>query len=290
MAEYENFDRQYLLAAGPGGGEGFEVGETSAANPVPLHISFSLQKTDLQEQNTGRVTIWNLNPSQLATLDQKDCALSLKAGYGNRLSLIFAGVVSFVTTTADGADRKTEIEIIDNLVEVRDTYVTVSYNGTVNWKTIFDDVASQMGVAISYSYNAEFVDVANGFSFVGMARDILSKGCKCCGLSWSLQNGVLQVKKTGDVMSKEVYVLSAETGLLGIPARVVIEHDEATNKNKIGWDVEFFLNGAINIDDYVKLESKAVTGYFRVYSLNIAGDNMSGDWTCAARLLEVEEA
>jgi len=257
---------------------------------VPLHISFSLQKTDLQEQNTGRVAIWNLNPSQLATLDQKDCALSLKAGYGNRLSLIFAGVVSFVTTTADGADRKTEIEVIDNLVEVRDTYVTVSYNGMVNWKTIFDDVASQMGVAISYSYNAEFVDVANGFSFVGMARDILSKGCKCCGLSWSLQNGVLQVKKTGDVMSKEVYVLSAETGLLGIPARVVIEHDEATNKNKIGWDVEFFLNGAINIDDYVKLESKSVTGYFRVYSLDIAGDNMSGDWTCAARLLEVEEA
>ena len=62
MAEYENFDRQYRLAAGPGGGEGFEVGETSAANPVPLHISFSLQKTDLQEQNTGRVAIWNLNP------------------------------------------------------------------------------------------------------------------------------------------------------------------------------------------------------------------------------------
>ena len=54
--------------------------------------------------------------------------------------------------------------------------------------------------------------------------------------------------------------------------------------------MEFFLNGAINIDDYVKLESKAVTGYFRVYSLDIAGDNMSGDWTCAARLLEVEEA
>ena len=117
MAEYENFDRQYRLAAGPGGGEGFEVGETSEANPVPLHVSFSLQKTDLQEQNTGRVTVWNLNPTQLATLDQKDCALSLKAGYGNRLSLIFAGVVSFVSTTADGADRKTEIEVVDNLIE-----------------------------------------------------------------------------------------------------------------------------------------------------------------------------
>ena len=290
MASYQNFDRQYRLAAGQAGSMGFEIGETSKAQPVPLHVNFSLQKSDLETQNTGRVTVWNLNPSQLAVLNEKDCVVSLRAGYGSQLPLIFAGIVSYVCTSIDSADRKTEIEVIDNLVEVRDTYVTVSYNGTVNWQTIFDDVASQMGVAISYSYNAEFVDVSNGFSFVGMARDILSKGCKCCGLSWSLQNGVLQVKKTGDVMSKEVYVLSAETGLLGIPARVVIEHDEATNKNKIGWDVEFFLNGAINIDDYVKLESKAVTGYFRVYSLDIAGDNMSGDWTCAARLLEVEEA
>ncbi len=88
-------------------------------------------------------------------------------------------------------------------------------------------------------------------------------------------------------MSREVYVLSPDTGLLGIPARVVITQDEATGKNTLGWDVEYFLNGAINIDDYVKLESETATGYFRVYSLEISGDNVSGDWICKARLLEV---
>ena len=287
MGGYDNFDRQYRLAAGPAGGAGFEVGETSKAQPVALHVNFSLQKSDLETQNTGRVTLWNLNPSQLAVLNEKDCVVSLKAGYGSKLALIFAGIVSYVSTTIDSADRKTEIEVIDNLVEIRDTYVSVSYNGTVNWKIIFDDVAAQMGVAVSYSYNAEFVDISNGFSFVGLARDIMTKGCKCCNLSWSIQNGVMQVKKPGDVMSREVYVLSPDTGLLGIPARVVITQDEATGKNTLGWDVEYFLNGAINIDDYVKLESETVTGYFRVYSLEISGDNVSGDWICKARLLEV---
>lgn len=287
MGGYDNFDRQYRLAAGPAGGAGFEVGETSKAQPVALHVNFSLQKSDLETQNTGRVTLWNLNPSQLAVLNEKDCVVSLKAGYGSKLALIFAGIVSYVSTTIDSADRKTEIEVIDNLVEIRDTYVSVSYNGTVNWKIIFDDVAAQMGVAVSYSYNAEFVDISNGFSFVGLARDIMTKGCKCCNLTWSLQNGVMQVKKPGDVMSREVYVLSPDTGLLGIPARVVITQDEATGKNTLGWDVEYFLNGAINIDDYVKLESETVTGYFRVYSLEISGDNVSGDWICKARLLEV---
>lgn len=287
MGGYDNFDRQYRLAAGPAGGAGFEVGETSKAQPVALHVNFSLQKSDLETQNTGRVTLWNLNPSQLAVLNEKDCVVSLKAGYGSKLALIFDGIVSYVSTTIDSADRKTEIEVIDNLVEIRDTYVSVSYNGTVNWKIIFDDVAAQMGVAVSYSYNAEFVDISNGFSFVGLARDIMTKGCKCCNLSWSIQNGVMQVKKPGDVMSREVYVLSPDTGLLGIPARVVITQDEATGKNTLGWDVEYFLNGAINIDDYVKLESETVTGYFRVYSLEISGDNVSGDWICKARLLEV---
>lgn len=287
MAGYDNFDRQYRLAAGPAGGTGFEVGDTSKSQPVALHVNFSLQKSDLETQNTGRVTLWNLNPSQLAVLNEKDCVVSLKAGYGSKLALIFAGIVSYVSTTIDSADRKTEIEVIDNLVEIRDTYVSVSYNGTVNWKTIFDDVAAQMGVAVSYSYNAEFVDISNGFSFVGLARDIMTKGCKCCNLTWSLQNGVMQVKKPGDVMSREVYVLSPDTGLLGIPARVVITQDEATGKNTLGWDVEYFLNGAINIDDYVKLESETVIGYFRVYSLEISGDNVSGDWICKTRLLEV---
>lgn len=287
MAEYTNFDRQYRLAAGPGGGMGFEVGETSKTQPVPLHVNFSLQKSDLETQNTGRVTVWNLNPKQLAVLNEKDCCLSLRAGYGSRLSLIFAGIVSYATTTKDGSDMKTEMEVVDNLVEVRDTYVSVCYNGAVNWKTIFDDVAAQMGVAVSYSYNATFSNLANGYSFTGLARDIMSKGCKCCGLSWSLQNGVMQVKKPGDVMSKEVYVLSSKSGLIGIPAKVVISSDEATGKNQIGWEVEYLLNGAINIDDYVKLESKTVTGFFRVRTLEITGDNITGDWLCKAQLLEV---
>ena len=290
MAELDNFGRQYRFAAGPKGGTGFEVGETSKTQPVPLHVNFSLQKSDLETQNTGRVTLWNLNKSQLAVLNEKDCVVSMRAGYGNRISLIFAGIVSYVSTTIDSADRKTEIEVIDNLIEIRDTYVSVSYNGVVNWKTIFDDVANQMGVAISYSYNAEFVDISNGFSFIGKAKDIMSKGCKCCNLSWSLQNGVMQVKKPGDVMSKEVYLLSPDTGLLGIPSRVVITQDEATGSNTLGWDVEYLLNGAINIDDFVRVESDTVKAYFIVYSLDIEGDNVSGDWKCKARLLEVKES
>lgn len=292
MAGYENFDRQYRLAAGPGGGAGFEIGAVTDECPVPLHIDFSFQKSEKKADNTGKVTVWNLSPEHLAVLNEQDCVLSLRAGYGSNLALIFAGVISQVKISLDEADFKTEIEVEDSLVEIRDTYVSLTYNGNVNWKKILDDTAGQLGVAVEYSYNAEFVDIPNGFSYVGPAKDVLTKGAACCNLDWSIQNGVLQMKKPGDVMSKSVYVLSPKTGLLGIPAKVTDEKSKGGSETKRGkqrgWEVEYFLNGAINIDDYVKLESKYAEGYFRVAEVEHAGDNVSGDWTSKAKLLEVD--
>ena len=292
MAQYDNFDRQYRVSAGPAGGGGFEIGAASDPDhPVVPHIEFNCEKTDCEAQNTGKLSIWNLSPEHLAVLNEKDCAISLRAGYGNSMPLIFAGIISFSRTVMDGADRKTEIEVVDNLLPVRDTYVSVSYQGKVNWKTILDDVAAQMGVAITYSYNATFVDINNGFSYVGLAKEILTKGCECCRLTWSIQNGVLQIKRPGDVMQREVYVLSAVTGLINIPVRILIE-ENTTSKDEIsvkqyGWEVEYFLNGAIGIDDYVMLDSKYASGYFRVHKLSMTGDNASGDWLCKAELLEL---
>lgn len=125
MASNENFDREYRVAIGKAGGAGSEIGEKSKSQPVPLHVNFSIERTDLETQNTGRVTLWNLNKQHLAALDEKDCCLSLRAGYRNRMALIFAGIVTNASTSQDGGDIKTEIEVIDNLVEIRDTYVSL---------------------------------------------------------------------------------------------------------------------------------------------------------------------
>ena len=193
--------------------------------------------------------------------------------------------MTFAKTKLDGSDELTELELVDNRIELRDTYVSVSYTGAVNCKTLIQDTADQMGVTVSFAYNATFKDIPNGYSYVGPARNVLTKACETSGLVWSINNGVLQVKKPGDTMSREVYELSAETGLVGTPERVQIS--EENGSFSYGWDVEYLMNAAINIDDFVYLNSKYVRGYFRVYSVVVEGDNMEGSWTCTARLLEV---
>ena len=279
----KNWDRQYRLSIGQAGAEGFQLGDGER----PLHISFSVERADTQSANTARLSIWNLNPEHLAEVNKNDCIVVLRAGYGKTMPLIFTGVVTYAKTSKDGNDVLTELELVDNRIELRDTYVSVSYADAINCKTLVQDVADQMGITLSISYNAEFVDIPNGFSFVGNASDVLTKACDTSGLVWDIQNGILQIKKPDDTMSREVFKLSAETGLVGMPQRVQIA--EQDSNYQYGWDVEFLMNAAITIDDYVYLDSIYVTGYFRVYSLEITGDNYEGVWECNARLLEVKE-
>lgn len=278
----QNFDRQYSFAAGNAGETGFEIGGDNA-----LHISFAIQKADTESQNTAKITLWNLSKEHLAVLNEKDCVVVLKAGYGNKLPLLFTGAVSFVQSCSDGADIMTEIEAVDGRIAIRDSFVSVGYTDMINTKRIIEDIASAMGLTLVFSYNATFVDLANGFSFVGQAKNVLNKVCAASGLTWSIQNGILQVKKQKDTLTQEVFLLNPESGLINIPKKVTLSAENSESKNQTGWDVDYLLNAAIGVNDLVRVESKFVSGNFKVYSVDIEGDNLEGVWQCTARLLEV---
>ena len=283
------------MKAGGMGKTGFEIGRTTLDNPHALHISFSIEKSSSESANTAKVELWNLSPDNLKVLDMKDCVIELQAGYDGNIALVLIGNVVTVTTSMDGADRLTEIEVVDGRVALRDTYVSISYSGKVNSKDVFDYIANQMGVSVVYSKESQFKILPNGFSFVGPAKNALKKLCKICNLSWSVQNSVLQIRKPNEPITTKGYLLSSDTGLLDVPKRITISAEsddskggDSAKKSQIGYEVRYLLNGAIGVNDYVQLESQEVRGYFRVYKLTIDGDNMEGDWICTAQLLEVK--
>lgn len=291
----ENFIRRYLMRAGVMGRNGFEIGQTSASSPHALHVSFSIEKSASETANTAKVQIWNLSPESLRVLDTKDCVVELQAGYADHIALVLVGNVVTVMTQMDVADKLTELEVVDGRVALRDTYISVSFSGKVNSKEVFDYIAGAMGVSVIYSEGCKFKTIPNGFSFVGAAKNALKKLCKTCGLAWSIQNSILQVRKPNEPITTMAYLLSPDTGLLDVPKRITVsaESDDSSTADsgttsQIGYEVRYFLNGAIGVNDYVRLESDAVRGYFRVYRINIDGDNIEGEWTCTAQLLEVK--
>lgn len=281
----KNYDRQYRLTIGRTKNKGFELGDINNSVSIAPHISFSIEKSDTSTANTGKITVYNLDPEQLNILSQTDCHIVLRAGYGSNMPLIATGIITYTSTSLESADHATEIEFTESLTELRDTYVSIGLSGSVSSKCVIEYFATEMGVAIAYSKSASFIQFRNGFSFVGSAQTGLSKVCRLCGLSWTLQNGVLQIRAGNDAISYKAYLLSPETGLVEIPKRITFTPTGSSDKQK-GWEVSYLLNGAIGINDCVKIRSKVISGIFRVMKLSISGDSYSGDWLCTAQVVE----
>lgn len=298
------FDRQVRLSIGEDGGSGFEIG-AAAANGIPLHIKFSVEKADVESPNTGKVTVWNLNRAHLAALEKQDCVVIIRAGYGGNLTQAFAGTVTHAATSKEGADQMTEIELADSMVELRDTNLSVSYADGTTTDLIVQDVARRMGLPVSCSAGALMMPtmLSKGFSFVGSSKNLLKRLARIDGNRWTIQDGVLQVTKPGEPVSLTCYELNAECGLIGLPKRVNLSAGggsssggaakttgEASVKSEtaqLGWEITYLMNLAIGVNSYVHVTSRMVTGYFRVQKVSIEGDNYEGDWQCTATLLEI---
>lgn len=279
----QNFLRRYIIRCGEQGKKGFEIGNVDGESN-PLHVSFSIEKSDAESPNNAKIQIWNLSNENIKVLENKKCILELKAGYADSTTLLIVGNVVSSITTLDNADRMTEIEVADGMVQLKETNLSLSYNGKVNCKDLYQSISKKMGVSVVFAKDLTFKTLPNGFSYVGKAKNALQKVAGTCGHKWTIQNGVLQITKKGKPLAINGYLLSKETGLLGVPKRISIGEEK---EKKTGFEIEYFLNGAIGVNDVIQVKSSIANGYFFVKKVTINGDNLEGDWTCTAQILNV---
>lgn len=104
-------------------------------------------------------------------------------------------------------------------------------------------------------------------------------------------------------MTMAAYVLSADSGMIGSP-KPVFESASTSSKSssggqkatsnttkrkaKKGIEVTYSLNGHIQIDDYVKVESRKYKGNYRASKIKFSGDTEGDDWQCVGQFVEVK--
>ncbi len=296
-----NFHRQYRLSAGTkNGNDGFEIGKEDPDTGLALHINFTIEKSDSSTANTSKIKIWNLTREHLNVLAKTGCEVDLSAGYGNSLPCIFRGVVSNAIENMDGADRSVELDVVDGFADLSETFISLSYSGQTTTRRVADDIASRLSLPVSLSVSAEklldTVTFPNGYSYIGFAKYALNQIANKTGLTWNIQNGILEIRKSNESISTIVHKMNKDTGLLGIPKRIYSSQVSSTSNSSdsssdslYGYEIEYFLNGAIRIGDKIYLETEEVTGLFMVYSLIITGDNLESDFTCTAQVTEVKK-
>jgi hypothetical protein len=290
------FDRVYRLLVGKkGDSKGLEITE--------LRIQFEIEKTAKKNPNKSTIKIYNLKKETRAELEKPDTRCVLYAGYKDDAGplLIFQGAVTFAWTKFDLPDIVTEFELGDGAPEIRDTTISVGYGKGIKSTQVLNDVSKKMGTPLTLPSNAPERSWENGLSYYGSARGLLDKVTKGTGLEWSIQNGNLQVIKSGMVTTSQGFVLSGDSGLIGSPERerkakegTTEVEDTSKKKRKVktatqhydGWSVKCLLLPQVNPGDRVKLESRDVNGVFRIQELKHTGDSHDGDWQTEMKLID----
>lgn len=272
-----------------------------------LKINFSIEKDTTKESNKAKLEIYNLSESSRTAIEVADNEVEIYAGYEDGAVLCFRGTVTYGYTKDSGTECITSLDLADGTVALRDSYCSLSYAPNTSAKTIIQRCATEMGVPVVYGDDVgELENYKNGFSFIGQAPECLTEVCNALGLSWSIQNNILNIILAGGTATNRGLVFSAQSGLVGLPERIVqaeYKSNKTTPKRKAkqkekkeeprkkaGWRIETLLVPSVNPGDMVKVESKIVTGWFRVEKVRHNGDYNGQRWSSEMDLTEVNNA
>lgn len=267
-----------------------------------LEVSFSVDKDLTPESNKARVEILNLSDKSRAQLETADLPVEIYAGYDGEAVLLYKGTVFSAKTTREEKDEKTALELGDGVKNLRDNVFSLSYPPGTSARTVLSAIASHMGLPLVFGAEVKFSSFPSGFSYAGYGRAALDEVCRAGGLTWSIQNDVLQVIMAGGVLTNRGIAFGTDSGLIGSPERIVKSNyrkDGKTLKRRKrqkeqkedpvksrGWKIKTLLAPSVNPGDAVKVNSKLVTGWFRVNKISHKGDYMGSDWTSEMELIE----
>ena len=274
-----------------------------------LHIGFQIDKDTTKESNKAKLEIYNLSDATRKKIEVADTEVEIYAGYekAGGAILAFKGSVTYGFTRDAGTDCITTLDLADGTKAMRDSYCSLSYAPGTSAKTIIQRCANDMGVPVVYGDDVgELESYQNGYSYIGQADGALTEICNALGLSWSIQNNILNIILAGGTSTNRGLVFSPQSGLVGVPERIIQAEYKSNKSNpkktakkkakkekprkKAGWKIQTLLVPSVNPADMVKVESKWITGWFRVEKVSHRGDYNGTNWGSAMELIEVENA
>ena len=245
-----------------------------------LQVSFSVEKTLYSGANTADVSLFNLNEthrSRFARMrqDRRRIRVEVWAGYTDNPPLLFIGDLRGFEDTGEGTETTTKISGLDGGQKLTDTRWSRSYRSGTDVRVCVQDLVRSMSLGDGNLNSIGELQLGNRTqltrpkTFHGLASAQLTSFLRSMGYSWSVQNGSVQILRNGSTLQRTGVRLNATTGL--ISAQYV---DRRTVK------VISYLIPEIAPGYSIIVESKRVTGDFRIHSVKYSGDSWGGDWIC----------
>jgi len=256
-----------------------------------LTVKFSVEKSLEREPNRATVRIANLSEALRRRIElEDDPQLEIRAGYEDLEDVIFVGDVRDAWSERDGADIWLVVESDDGGRSYRTARIARSFQPGTALATVIYACVDAIGVGRGNSTQiAPLAELdsggtifANGYTVDGVAWRELDRVCRSASLRWSIQSGVIQLRRAGQPAETRAIRLSPGTGLVGSPSRG--KRDPRQRRKRIG--ARSLLIPGLYPGRVVVLESAEVEGNWLCRRTNYIGDSSGQDWYVD---LELEE-
>lgn len=272
-----------------------KIASTSSAGSRPLNVEFEVTKSLDREPNRAVVKVANLARSTREGLEaEEEPELQISVGYQDvgLQDTIFVGDCQDIYSVRDGADVTTIVESEDGGRSYRSARLAMSFPPGSSLATIISTIASAMDVGIGNalaiaatavlpSGSAAFL---SGLAIEGPAWRSLDTVCRSANLRWSVQNGVLQLRRRRQPAEITAVLLSPGTGLVESPSRGA--KDPRTGDISIS--AKSLLIPGIYPGKTLVLQSSTVTGNYMCHSVRYTGSTVSNDWYAEMELKDYD--
>ena len=220
-----------------------------------LDMEFEVNFKDDSEGNTGYCRIYNLANSTV-NMFEEDKHVTLKAGYEGDIGTLLPGVIESFHTRYEQVDRETELILGD----ATDNWLNATVNRT--WKEdktgqeVAEDIIGLTRLDLGEFSPKDDITYEKGKKFATTCKKALEEIATDIDSKLHVRRGRIYFI-TPEEGVEEVVLLNSDTGLISSP-------EPGTKDGKKIWDVQSLLNYRIWADSIVRIESKTITGLYRV--------------------------
>lgn len=271
------FDRRIAVTIGPEGGTGRGFDER-------FQIEFSVLKTIGQEQNRIDCTIYGLSEERRQEIVNGGEVIQIEAGYAEGTEVLAIGDITRAVVENNPPEIRTVIEAGDGARALRNRKVHLSFEAGASVQRVLDRIAQELalgrkatGVVVSGSYR-------EGVSFSGKAKDALDAVTRKAGVTWSIQDGDLQILPREEAAQGRGVLLSPQTGLIESPRQLDDETMGESRRSGAGYEVRSLLNPKIRPGEQLLLAAGEVGGTYRVDTVEHKGSVRGNDWYSVAEV------
>jgi hypothetical protein len=250
-----------------------------------LRIEFEIEHNLTKHPNQCLIKITNLNEATRSAFKQSPLQLTLEAGYGDDLAVIFTGDVTYALSALEGSSWVTSIQCADGGRLFRHGRVNKSYSpGTTKGIVIEDllkDAGKQFDLPDVITNSQVYKDIlSGGLAVFGTHKEVVNNLVKPGGFTYSIQDGQPMFLREDDAVGA-IYEIGQKTGMIGSP-----EFGKPDRKGRSpDVTIRTLLYPEIRPGHPVRITSRDLNGMFKVKKVKHRGDNLEGDWVTEVEVM-----